>query len=148
MLKSLITKQNVADDRRGFTILELVVVLLIISVLAGFLYQKFSGREQAAKISSTYSSILRHYEAAKSYLANHGTTDYTNATTANLEADGLIIAGATNPWGNAFTITTTAATFRVATVVDTATTATALRDQFRAQGYNTGGTDTNVAITF
>ena len=148
MFKSLITKQTVAHNRRGFTILELVVVLLIISILAGFLYQKFSGREQASKIASTYSSILRHYEAGKSYLANHGTTDFTNATTANLEADGLITVGAKNPWGNTFTITTTAATFRVTTIVDKDTTATSLRDQFTAQGYTAGGTGTSVAITF
>jgi prepilin-type N-terminal cleavage/methylation domain-containing protein len=148
MFKGLITKQKVARNRRGFTILELVVVLLIISILAGFLYQKFSGREQASKIASTYSTILRHYEAGKSYLANHGTTDFTNATTANLEADGLITAGATNPWGNAFTITTTVTTFNVATTVDTAATATAIRDQFTAQGYTSGGTGKIVSITF
>ena len=81
MFKSLITKQ-VVGNRKGFTILELVVVLLILSILSGFLYSKFTGREQAAKIAATYSTILRHFEAAKSYTANHGTDgDYTNATT-------------------------------------------------------------------
>ena len=148
MFKSLITKQVVGNSK-GFTILELVVVLLILSILAGFLYSKFSGREQAAKIASTYSTILRHFEAAKSYTANHGTTDYTNATQANLVADGLISAGLTNPWGNVFTITTTATTFKVATVVDTATTATALQDKLQAQGYTASiTTATTLTVTF
>ena len=148
MFKSLITKQ-VIGNRKGFTILELVVVLLILSILSGFLYSKFTGREQAAKIAATYSTILRHFEAAKSYTANHGTDgDYTNATQANLEADGLINAGLTNPWTNVFTIVTTTTTFQVSTVVDTAATATALRDRFTAQGYTSGGTGKTVSITF
>ena len=150
MFKSLITKQAVADNSKGFTILELVVVLLILSILSGFLYSKFTGREQAAKIAATYSTILRHFEAAKSYTANHGTSgDYTNATQANLVADGLISAGLTNPWGNVFTITTTATTFKVATVVDTATTATALQDKLQAQGYTASiTTATTLTVTF
>lgn len=142
-------KKN-CNNQKGFTILELVVVLLILAVLGAVLYPKMQGRELSSKISGTEMQILRWYETGKAYVTNHSAADFTAATKANLVADGLI-NDTNNPFGNAYTVgpkTGDATLLEVSCVVDTATTATAIKDKLIAKGYTASTSTTTVTADF
>lgn len=131
------TLPYIKSGQKGFTVMELIVVLLILAILGLVMYPKMQGRELSSKISSTEIQILRWYEAAKAYMVNHGTHDFTGATKANLVAEGLI-PDASNPFGNAYTVgpkTGDAAQLEVSCTTDTAASATAIKDRLVAKGY-------------
>jgi prepilin-type N-terminal cleavage/methylation domain-containing protein len=143
--------RKAAQNKKGFTIIELVIVIGIIAIIAAFVYPKMSGRELPAKITSTETQTLRYYEAAKSYVTNHAQTDYTNATKANLLADNLVSSDANNAFGNTFTVgpkTGAVTVLEIKTNTDVATTATALADKLTAKGYTATASGTTVTANF
>lgn len=136
------------SSKKGFTILELIIVLVIIGILGAVLYPKFSGKEASSKISATEMDILRLYEAAKAYKSNHGEMDFTNTTKANMISDGLI-TDKKNSFGNTFTAgpkSGDATTFEVTTTADTTANAKAVADKLAAKNYTASNTTTSISF--
>lgn len=142
--------EKLIKNQKGFTILELVIVLVIIGILGAFLYPQFSGKENSSKITSVETETLRWYEAGKSYVSNHGQTDYTNATKANIVSDNLK-ADNNNAFGKTWTVaakTGDATKLEVVTNADTAASATAVADKLTAKGYTSTASGTQVTTLF
>lgn len=136
------------SSKKGFTILEMIIVLVIIGVLGAVLYPKFAGKEASSKITATEMDVLRFYEAAKAYRSNHGEMDFTNSTKANLIADGLT-TDKKNSFGNTFTVgpkTGDAQSIEIVTTVDSTANAKAVADKLAAKNYT--ATSNTTSITF
>jgi type IV pilus assembly protein PilA len=77
----------VEDSESGFTLLELMMVVLIIAILIAVLMPTFLGARDRANDRATQSSIRNALTAAKAvYVDNQ---DYTQATPARLNAEGV-----------------------------------------------------------
>jgi type IV pilus assembly protein PilA len=85
MLQTL--KSRLAQDRKhdeGFTLIELMVVVLIIAVLLAIAIPTFLGSQNKAKDRSAQSSLRNTVTAAKSIFTDG--SDYSAATTTALAA--------------------------------------------------------------
>ena len=72
-------------NSKGFTFIEVLVVILILGILTAVIYPKLSGRETAAKIQTIESDMLRIGEACQAHRAGNGKPDYiTSLILANL----------------------------------------------------------------
>lgn len=135
---------------RGFTMLELVIVLVIIGVIGAFLYPNFSNRETAGKITSAETQALRCYEAARAYVSNHGKGDYADATKANIVSDGLWLDHP-NAFGNTVSVGPKggdSTKLEVTTVLDTAGNAAVLVQKLTSKNYIATASGTSVKVTF
>lgn len=56
--------------RRGFTVVELLIVVLIIGVFASFLVIKFNNNTEKSRITADYASMRNVERAADAYLAD------------------------------------------------------------------------------
>jgi type IV pilus assembly protein PilA len=79
MLKALRTKMQ---DDKGFTLIELMVVVLIIAILIAIAIPTFLGLRERAQDRGAQSDLRNALTAAKAYYADDEA--YTNATPANL----------------------------------------------------------------
>ena len=85
MLQTL--KARLAQDRKhdeGFTLIELMVVVLIIAILLAIAIPTFLGSQSKAKDRSAQSSLRNTVTAAKSIYTD--SSDYSTATTTALGA--------------------------------------------------------------
>ena len=85
MLQTL--KARLAQDRKhdeGFTLIELMVVVLIIAILLAIAIPTFLGSQNKAKDRSAQSSLRNTVTAAKSIFTD--SSDYSTATTTALAA--------------------------------------------------------------
>lgn len=73
-------KDAVIRRDRGFTIVELLIVIVVIAVLAAITVVAFSGIQQRALFSSYQSDIKLLDKAIKMYYAENGTYPYTGVT--------------------------------------------------------------------
>lgn len=134
---------------KGFTILDIIIVIVIIGILGAVLYPKFSGKEAPSKIAGTEMTIFRFYEAAKSYKTNHGRTDFTNATKANIIADGLI-ADVKNSFGNVVNVgpkAGDATQIEITTNADNVANAQNIVDRLTAKNYSAAVAGVTVTFT-
>ena len=84
-MKNLIpTRKTDAERDRGFTLIELMVVVLIIAILLAIAIPTFLGAQNKAKDRSAQSSARNTLTAAKTIFADNG--KYTDATIVALAA--------------------------------------------------------------
>jgi type IV pilus assembly protein PilA len=105
------------EPEAGFTLIELMMVVLIIAILIAVLIPTFVGAKRRAQDRAMQSSIRNALTAAKVVYSEHG--DYTQATVAGLTAaePGIaFVAAGTAPVGqNAVSIEPVSTTyFRIA----------------------------------
>jgi len=86
MLQALKTRRAEAraNNDDGFTLIELMVVVLIIAILLAIAIPTFLGAQDKAKDRSAQSSVRNTLSAAKVLYADKGS--YDEATAANLQA--------------------------------------------------------------
>jgi len=103
------------ESEAGFTLIELMMVVLIISILIAVLIPTFIGAKQRAQDRAMQSSLHNSLTAAKVVFSDHG--DYTEATPAALGAaePGLtfVVATAISPGPNVISVAPVSATYIV-----------------------------------
>ena len=81
---STLRKRLGHDDERGFTLIELMVVVLIIAILIAIAIPTFLGARERSQNRAAQSSLRNGLTAAKTKFTDDNA--YTNATDANLPA--------------------------------------------------------------
>jgi prepilin-type N-terminal cleavage/methylation domain-containing protein len=84
--------------RKGFTLVELMIVILIVAILAAVAIPLMTGRLDAAKWSEARAAMGTIATSVRAYYAERGCTDNAGAPTA---MPALYAADATNPGINA-----------------------------------------------
>ena len=98
-------------DKRGFTIIELLVVVVIIGSLAAIAIPKFSATKDKARMASVKSDLRNTMTAEEAYFADYSTfgslTDLQNNSNYSLSTGN---AGTVIPAANGYTATISNAT--------------------------------------
>src|ERR1700709_1151619 len=103
------------EPEAGFTLIELMMVVLIIAILVAVLIPTFVGAKQRAQDRAMQSSMRNALTAAKGVYSDHGA--YTEATLADLQAvePSLTFVAATSisPGPNVVSVNPAAASYIV-----------------------------------
>ena len=85
-------KKLIRKDKRGFTLIEILVVIMIIGILASIIAPRFVGRTEDAKVTAAKADISAIELAIDAYEADNG---FYPATEQGLDA--LIVVPAIAP---------------------------------------------------
>jgi len=94
-------------NQKGFTLLELIVVMIIIIVIASQVLASFKGASANGRIAAAMNSIKSIQTASMNYFNNNG-GNFTGISVSSL-VSGNYLPGAftgtgSNPWGGNYTI--------------------------------------------
>src|SRR6185295_14066488 len=94
------------EPEAGFTLIELMMVVLIIAILIAVMIPTFVGAKQRAQDRAMQSGMRNALTAAKVIYSDHG--DYTEASTAGLAAVepslSFVAAGSISPGPNVVSV--------------------------------------------
>jgi type IV pilus assembly protein PilA len=104
-----------SESEAGFTLIELMMVVLIIAILVAVLIPTFVGAKQRAQDRAMQSGMRNALTAARVVYSDHG--DFTEATTAGLAAVEpsltFVAAGSISPGPNVVSINPASASYIV-----------------------------------
>ena len=95
------------SHKNGFTLLELIVVMVIITIIASQVIASFKGASDNGRVAAALNSIKAIQTASMGYFNNNGGS-CTGISVANLVAGtylpGTFTGTNANPWGGNYTI--------------------------------------------
>jgi len=104
MMKNEITALSCRSNEKGFTLLEIMVVLVIIGVLAALVAPRFLERADEAKVDACKVQMKNIGQALKLYRLQHGKYPASGSlqTLATADKDGKRYMDSLpkDPWGN------------------------------------------------
>ena len=104
-----------SEPEAGFTLIELMMVVLIIAILVAVLIPTFVGAKQRAQDRAMQSGMRNALTAAKVIYSDHG--DYTEATVAGLgvvePSLTFVVAGSISPGPNVVSVKPASASYIV-----------------------------------
>lgn len=100
-------RKNSSAGKKGFTLLELIVVMVIITIIASQIIASFKGAADNGRIAAALNSVKAIQTAAMSYFNNNGGS-CAGISVASLVAGnylpGTFTGTNTNPWGGNYTV--------------------------------------------
>lgn len=90
-------------NSKGFTFVELIVVISLLGILFTILYPKSQGKETAVKLQATANEVTMLYKACQDWRMVTGSATFTGITMTDLQNKGLWTT-ATNPLGTYYSV--------------------------------------------
>ena len=94
------TNGNKRTKRKGFSMLELVIIIMIMTVLAGVMSPMFFQSKESANLAKADSEIGAIASALKMYYAQNGQFPAAETAWKNLKSAGLLPSDPVDPWGD------------------------------------------------
>ena len=92
-------------DNKGFTLIELILVTVIIGILAGMVVTVFGGRVQETQVRAAKGDIMNYGSAVSLYALDHN-DQYPNSLEDLVSGKRRYVKEVKNdPWGNAYIYT-------------------------------------------
>ncbi|MHB1008167.1 MAG: type II secretion system protein [Propionibacteriaceae bacterium] len=96
MQRSITSRPDQASNRRGFTIVELLIVVVVIAILAAITVVAFNGIQQRARDSVRADDLATIKKALLLYQVDHGGVQFTSTYGGNGPGGGWNISSSTN----------------------------------------------------
>lgn len=146
-------KTQIFKNQEGFTILELLAVVVMLGILAIVFFPQIKGREDSARMQAVESQIYRIWESARIWRVNNGYMNYNSFTDINtLINAGLMTAQEkTSAFGTDYTVTKATGTpsmgITVQVDINSNTNCQSIATRFTNKGYTASCTGNKLSVT-